>query len=193
MLFPTNNRIYINTQIIPLLSLLTAILCCIIFIAAAASSAIAMDTLTQTEMGGIAGQAGITIAAGGTMEGEFTFSALKILDPDETGWLIMDGTGSPDTATIVNTIQPGEKLVLDCATTTSAVTTTDYVRIPANTTYLTGSMPGVYPEIDLPQNMTVGLGNSSGTVQKTFGVLRFTSPSAQAVAIEQGYLWANTP
>lgn len=189
MLSPANYRTSIEPPRI-LTALLITITCCMALMLATIP-ADAMDTLTQEELGTIAGQAGITIAAGSTMEGEITFSALRISDPNTTGWLVIDGGGTPNTATITNTIGQGEKLVLHFATTGNTTFTDNNVDIPADTTYVAGSMPAVYPTIDLPQNMTMGLAGSSGTIAKTLGVVRFTSPTAEAVAIERGYIWAN--
>ncbi len=151
---------------------------------------IAMDTLTLRELSAVTANAGITIAGGDTIAAESSFNSLNISDPDATGWIVINGSGATSNATITNTIGEGEKIVLDFAKTPDGTTFTEHhVTIPADTVFLTGSLPGVYPEIELPTTMTLGLGTSAGTVAKTIGVCQFINVTATAVAIERGYVW----
>lgn len=163
------------------------------------SPVFAMDTLTEGELGSITAAAGIVMSAGNTAHLDIKFNAIAQSNPSKDGWLIIksDADGTPsvtgyDPAILAHTITPGEYLILDSATTGGTGFTTNDVDIPANTTFVaSSSLPVIQPDVTVPDYMFVGVGSTSGTMAKTFGMAGFKGVNIQAFDVQQGYLWAH--
>lgn len=158
----------------------------------------AMDTLTEGELSCITAASGIVASASASdAHLKFTFNSLSISEPDEDEWLVIAGyTGTAattyDPAIINHTIDSGELLILDCATTDSDGLTVDDVYIPPDTTFIASdSLPIVQPDVTVPEYLFMGLGTTSGTIAKTIGMAKFIGVDIQAFDVNRGFLWAH--
>jgi hypothetical protein len=159
-------------------------------------SVLAMDAVTNAELDGVAGQAGVTIAFGGTSTTRIQFSQLGWGDPDGlgtcgslAGWLIINGN-----IIIDQVIADGQTLVLDIGTTGAAtcdIVTTDAVMIPANTTFIAVGLPDVNMSISVPSTLNIGLANTSSPIDGTLGILNLRSLDITAGTPNTLYIWAH--
>jgi hypothetical protein len=155
-----------------------------------------MDAVTNAELDGVAGQAGVTIAFGGTTTTTIDFSQLSWGDPDglagtcgaNAGWLIIDGA-----ITIEQVISCGETLTLDIGTTgaTTCQLPPCSVDIPASTTFIAVGLPSVSMSIDVPDTLTIGLGTAAGTISGTLGLLNLQDLDVDAGTPATLYIWAH--
>ena len=163
-------------------------------------SAMAMDAVTNAELDGVAGQAGVTIAFGGAATTTISFSALSWGDPDgaagtcgsNAGWLIIQGSSAIEIDQIIDC---GEMLTLDIGTT--GANTCDVapgacvVNVPDGTTFIAVGLPDVTMDITVPETMTVGLGTAANTISGTLGLLNLAGLSVSAGTPTALYVWAH--
>jgi hypothetical protein len=159
-------------------------------------SSMAMDAVTNAELEGVAGQAGVTIAFGGAATTTISFSAVAWGDPDGlagtcgnlAGWLIIAGD-----VTIEQVIACGEMLTLDIGTTggVDCEMPPCSVLIPANTTFIAVGLPTMSLSIDVPATLVIGLGATSTVVTGTLGILNLRNLSVDAGTPSTLYIWAH--
>ncbi len=160
-------------------------------------SAMAMDAISNAELDGVAGQAGVTIGFGGTTTTTIDFSELSWGDPDglgagcgaNQGWLIIDGDIS-----IQQIIADGQTLTLDVGTTNadSCSPGTDAVVIPTSgTTFVAVGLPSTTMNISVANQLTIGMGTAAGTIAGTVGLLNLESLSVDAGTPTTLYIWAH--
>ena len=160
-------------------------------------SAMAMDAISNAELDGVAGQAGVTIAFGGTTTTTIAFSQLSWGDPDglassacanSAGWLVIDGD-----ITIDQIIADGQTLTLDIGTTGASACSdmADAVTIPANTTFIAVGLPTVTLSIDTPDTLAICLGTAAGAMDGTLGLLNLNNLSVTAGTPNTLYIWAH--
>ncbi|MFP4040152.1 MAG: DUF6160 family protein [Desulfosudaceae bacterium] len=148
-------------------------------------SAMAMDAVTNAELDGVAGQAGVTIGFGTTSTTTVTFSSVAWGDPDGydsasgAGWLIIGGDTGIE---ISQEIPEGEKLELDIATGTDYEIVSGASTINGDKTFIAVGLPSINTNISTPDTMNVELSDAStgGTVG-TLGILRLGG-----LSIDQG-------
>jgi hypothetical protein len=154
----------------------------------------AMDVVTNDELDGVAGQAGVTVAFGGTSTTTIDFSQLAWGDPDGLtlcsslqGWLIINGV-----VTIAQTIADGQRLTLDIGTTGAASCNVGgAVYIPSATTFIAVGLPKVTMTITVPATLNIGLADSSSPIDGTLGILNLRGLSVTAGTPTALYIWAH--
>ena len=139
---------------------------CLLFL----SPASAMDTLTQNELSGIEGRAGLTVSLGSTATMEISFSRISYSDPDGDGWVIMvPPSGYVDLS--FDFIQ-GTEMELDVASTPASTHLSDYkssgLTIPKATSFFELSMPAIETDLSFPPFVNIGVGNSADSIDRTF-------------------------
>jgi uncharacterized integral membrane protein len=159
-------------------------------------SVMAMDAVTNAELEGVAGQAGVTIAFGGAATTTISFSAVSWGDPDglagtcgnNAGWLIIDGD-----VTVDQVIACGETLTLDIGTTGAGTCEMPpcSIEIPGGTTFIAVGLPTMALSIDVPSTLVIGLGASSTVVTGTLGILNLRNLSVDAGTPDTLYIWAH--
>ncbi|MEW6078995.1 MAG: DUF6160 family protein [Thermodesulfobacteriota bacterium] len=158
-------------------------------------SVMAMDAVTNAELDGVAGQAGVTIAFGGNSTTVIDFSQLAWGDPDgltacssTAGWLIINGV-----VTITQVIADGQRLVLDIGTTAAAASCNvgGAVYIPANETFVAVGLPDVTMTITVPSTLNIGLADTSSPIDGTLGILNLRGLSVTAGTPNSLYIWAH--
>jgi hypothetical protein len=159
-------------------------------------SVMAMDAVTNAELDGVAGQAGVTIAFGGANTTIIDFSRVAWGDPDglgaacgaNAGWIIIDGE-----ITIQQVIADGQTLVLDVGTTTAGGTCniTGAVDIPGDRSFIAVGLPAITTTITVPDTLTVGLSNLSTTVTGTLGLLYLRDLDITTGTPDTLYIWAH--
>jgi hypothetical protein len=158
-------------------------------------SVLAMDAVTNSELDGVAGQAGVTIAFGGTSTTTIDFSQLGWGDPDGVGttcaslegWLIISGV-----VTISQTIADGQMLTLDVGTTGAGTCVpSGAVNIPANTSFIAVGLPKVTNTITVPSTLYIGLANTSTPIDGTLGILNLRGLSVTMGTPTSLYVWAH--
>jgi hypothetical protein len=159
-------------------------------------SVMAMDAVTNAELDGVAGQAGVTIAFGGANTTIIDFSRVAWGDPDglgaacgaNAGWIIIDGE-----ITIQQVIADGETLVLDVGTTTAGATCNiaGAVNIPGDRSFIAVGLPAITTTITVPDTLTVGLSNLSTTVTGTLGLLYLRDLDITTGTPDTLYIWAH--
>ena len=158
-------------------------------------SAMAMDAVTNAELDGVAGQAGVTLAFGSTTTTTIAFSQIAWGDPDglagtcsnSAGWLILNGT-----ITIDQVISCGQQLVLDIATNASGGTCAiGCVDIPDGITFIALGLPATTLSIGVPDTLVVGLGSTSGAITGTLGILNLRNLRVDAGTPDTLYIWAH--
>ncbi|MFP4040154.1 MAG: DUF6160 family protein [Desulfosudaceae bacterium] len=148
-------------------------------------SAMAMEKMSGDDMGGVTGQAGVTIAFGSTSTTTVTFSSVAWGDPDgydtatDAGWLVIGGDTGVE---ISQEIGEGEKLELDIATGTDYEIVSGASTINGDKTFIAVGLPSINTNISTPDTMNVELSDAStgGTVG-TLGILRLGG-----LSIDQG-------
>ena len=159
-------------------------------------SVMAMDAVTNAELDGVAGQAGVTIAFGGINTTTIDFSRVAWGDPDglgaacgaNAGWIIIDGV-----ITIQQIIADGETLVLDIGTTAAGATCNiaGNVNIPAATTFLAVGLPSISTTITVPDTLTIGMGDTSVAIDGTLGLLYLRDLDVTTGTPDTLYIWAH--
>jgi hypothetical protein len=159
-------------------------------------SVMAMDAVTNAELDGVAGQAGVTVAFGGTTTTTIDFSQLSWGDPDglagtcgnNAGWLIIDGA-----ITIEQVIACGEMLTLDIGTTGAGTCELPpcSVEVPGATTFIAVGLPNTTMAITVPDTLTIGLGTAAGTIAGTLGILNLQDLDVSAGTPSTLYIWAH--
>lgn len=137
-------------------------------------SAMAMDSISDTDLNGISGQAGVTVAFGGNQTTTVSLDSVSWGDPDGMGaasgasgqgWVILDGTIG-----VTVTIADGEELTLDVATADATGYTAGAVTIAGGTTFIAVGLPDQTVTVDVPATMTIGLGTAAATITGTLGI-----------------------
>ncbi len=159
-------------------------------------SVMAMDAVTNSELEGVSGQAGVTIGFGGTTTTTTSFDQLSWGDTDgfgtcgsDAGWLVINGT-----ITIDQIIADGQLLTLDVGTTTAADCSpgADAVVIPTSgTTFIAVGLPTVKLSIDTPETLGICLGTAAGSMDSTLGLLNLANLSVDAGTPDTLYIWAH--
>ena len=168
--------------------LLIALVACALI----AVPAMAMDTISDSDLGGITGQAGVTIAFGGTTTTTISFTALSWGDPDgvgtaTAGYLVING----GTVSVASQILDGQELTLDVATANGGTFTVGSVSIPANTSFIKVGLPDMQNTVTVPSTINIGLANGSTTIDGTLGTLHLENLS---VGVDNGnalYIYAH--
>jgi hypothetical protein len=158
-------------------------------------SVMAMDAVTNAELDGVNGQAGVTLAFGSTTTTTISFSQINWGDPDgltgtcstDAGWIVIDGD-----ITIDQIVGCGEQLTLDIATNGSGGTCTiGCVDIPDGITFIAVGLPSTTLDITTPATITVGLGTAAGTITGTLGLLNLSNLAVDAGTPSTLYIWAH--
>jgi len=157
-------------------------------------SVMAMDAVTNSELEGVNGQSGVTIAFGGTSTTVIAFSQLAWGDEDgcggtacdSAGWIIIDGA-----ITISQSIADGQMLTLDVGTTTAICTPSGAVVIPAGYSYIAVGLPKTTTTIATPSTLVLGLGNTSAAIDGTLGLLYLQNLSITPGTPTTLYIWAH--
>ncbi len=160
-------------------------------------SAMAMDAVTNAELDGVAGQAGVTIAFGSTTTTSIDFSEVSWGDPDGmgtgtnascAGWLVIDGDIS-----IQQVISCGQTLELDVATACAGDYTicTAGAIIPSGTTFIALGLPNIQTSINTPDTLYVGLGESAGSIAGTLGILNLKNLDVNQGTPSDLYIYAH--
>ena len=141
-------------------------------------SVMAMDAITNADLDGVAGQAGVSIGFEGSSVTTISFSQVAWGDPDgmttttsatcgnAAGWIIIDGEGSTSVV-IQQIIDDGEVLELDIGTTTATCdidgdgSTGTGVQLPNAKTFIAVGLPNMTVSISTPDTLVVGLGTTS--------------------------------
>ncbi len=158
--------------------------------------AMAMDTISDSDLGGITGQAGVTIAFGGTTTTTISFTGLSWGDPDgvgsaTAGFLTIKSSTTTDPATVTSRILDGEELTLDVATASGGTFTVGSVSIPSGKSFIKVGLPDMSTTVNLPSTINIGLGSASNTISGTLGTL---SVSDISVGVDNGnalYIYAH--
>jgi len=164
-------------------------------------SALAMDAVTNSELDGVSGQAGVTIAFGGRSTTRIMFSAVAWGDPNgvtsacanSAGWLIIDGEGT-SSVIIDQIIADGQTLTLDVGTTGGAacnVTSADAVTIPATKSFIAVGLPTITMSITVPSTLVVGLANTATPIDGTLGLLNLRNLRITPGTPDTLYIWAH--
>jgi len=155
-------------------------------------SAMAMEKMSGTDLNDVTGQAGVNIAFGGTSTTSVSFSAVAWGDNNGydtaagAGWLIIEG----DTAVLIEQeIADGEIMELDIATGQYVVAAS--TTIPAGTTFIAVTLPGITTDITTPETLNVQLGGTSTTPSGTLGVLRLGGLSIEQGTPDKLFIWAD--
>ncbi len=173
------------------------LICLIVSLLALPMSAMALEKMSGEDLGGVTGQAGVTIGFGGTTTTTIDFSELSWGDPDglgagcgaNQGWLIIDGDIS-----IQQIIADGQTLTLDVGTTNadSCSPGTDAVVIPTSgTTFIAVGLPSTTMNISVANQLTIGMGTAAGTIAGTVGLLNLQSLTVDAGTPSTLYIWAH--
>jgi hypothetical protein len=158
-------------------------------------SALALEKMSGSDLGGVVGQAGVTLAFGSTTTTTISFSQVNWGDPDglsgtcstDAGWIIIDGDIIIDQA-----IGCGEQLTLDIATNGSGGTCTiGCVDIPDGITFIAVGLPTTTLDVTVPATLTIGLGDAAGNITGTLGILNLQSLSVDAGTPSALYIWAH--
>ncbi len=160
-------------------------------------SAMALEKMSGEDLGGVVGQAGVTIAFGGTSTTTISFSQVNWGDPDglagtcgnNAGWIIIDGG-----IVIEQVIACGETLTLDIGTTgagTCTIANPCSVDIPGGTTFIAVGLPSMSLSISVPQTLTICLGNAAGTITGTLGILNLVNLNVDSGTPNVLYIWAH--
>ncbi|MDY6905812.1 MAG: hypothetical protein SWH61_14135 [Thermodesulfobacteriota bacterium] len=152
-----------------------------------------MDSISDADLGGITGQAGVTIAFGGNQTTEVTFDAVSWGDPDgmgganqTAGWVIFDGTIG-----ISVIIADGEMLTIDVATANGAAYSVGNVTIADGTTFVAIGLPSQTINVDTPSTLAIGLGTSAGSIAGTIGLLNLENLSVSPGTPDALYIYAH--
>ncbi len=160
-------------------------------------SAMAMEKMSGNDMGDVTGQAGVTIAFGSTTTTSIDFSEVSWGDPDGmgtgtnascAGWLVIDGDIS-----IQQVISCGQTLKLDIATACAGDYTicTAGAIIPSGTTFIAVGLPSIKTSINTPDTLYVGLGESSGSIAGTLGILNLKNLDVSQGTPSALYIYAH--
>jgi hypothetical protein len=157
-------------------------------------SALALEKMSGSDMGGVVGQAGVTVAFGSTSTTVVDFSQINWGDPDGVGticaslpgWVIIDGV-----VTISQEIAAGQTLTLDVGTTGAAACAIGAVTIPSGTTFIAVGLPTIATAITWPATMTIGLGTAAGTINGTLGILNLAGLSVSTGSMGTIYIYAH--
>lgn len=157
-------------------------------------SALALEKMSGNDLGDVSGQAGVTIAFGGNATTTIAFSSVAWGDEDgcggaacqSAGWIIIEGAIS-----IEQIIGNGDTLTLDVGTTTGLCTPVAGVAIPTATSYIAIGLPDITTNITVPDTLTIGLGNTSGTIDGTLGLLYLENLTITAGTPTTLYIWAH--
>lgn len=161
-------------------------------------SALALEKMSGKDLSGVSGQAGVTLAFGGTSTTTITFDSVAWGDEDGcvgsggaacggAGWIIIDGA-----ITITQTIADGETLTLDVGTTTGLCTPAGAVNIPAATSFIAIGLPDTTTTVTVPSTLTIGLGDTSTAIDGTLGMLYLENLSVTPGTPTALYIWAHT-
>lgn len=158
-------------------------------------SATALEAITQSDLGGITGQAGVTIAFGGNQTTGVSFNAVSWGDPDGLGagsgasgqgWVIIDGTVGVSVE-----IASGQMLTLDVATADTGGYASNGVNIAAGTTFIAIGLPSQTITVDTPDTLTIGLGTAAGTIAGTVGILNLEGLTVTPGTPDALYIYAH--
>jgi hypothetical protein len=157
-------------------------------------SALALEKMSGGDLGDVTGQAGVTIAFGGTSTTRIDFSQIGWGDPDGltacssiAGWLIIDGD-----IIIDQTIADGERLTLDIGTTGAATcNVAGAVNIPPATTFIAVGLPTMTLSVSVPATLTIGLGDTSAAIDGTLGILNLRDLDVATGTPAALYIWAH--
>jgi hypothetical protein len=159
-------------------------------------SALALEKMSGTDLGGVVGQAGVTIAFGGTTTTRIDFSEISWGDPDglagtcgnAPGWLILDGD-----IIIDQIIDCGETLTLDIGTTGAGTCELPpcSVEVPGTTTFIAVGLPTTRLSITTPDTLVIGLGTAAGTITGTLGILNLYDLDITVGSPSTIYIWAH--
>jgi hypothetical protein len=167
-----------------------------------------MDTLTQSELGELSGQQGISIGFGSAVTVKATFNLLSQGDTDgwgngtnaNAGWLVLVGTGT-NTGVLSNSIPEGAIMDIDVGTTgagTCAIAGgAPYagIAIPPSTTFFSFSLTKATIGLAYPTTVYVCLTNSAtqavGSMDKV-GVINATQLVIDKADMKSTcYIWAH--
>jgi|GEM_PF-3344720 len=158
--------------------------------------AMAMDTISDADLDGVTGQAGVTVGFGGTQTVTISFDAITWGDGDGVAGAATAGyiqvVGNTGTQVSIQSL-PGEKLVLDVATT-AALVTLNSVEIPAGRTFISIAAPDQNITVTTADTYTIALTAASDTavaVGNTVGVLGLTNLAVSVDQPSQLYIYAN--
>ena len=158
--------------------------------------AMAMDTISDADLDGVTGQAGVTVGFGGTQTVTISFDAITWGDPDGVASAANAGyiqvVGNTGTQVSIQSL-PGEKLVLDVATTTANVTLNS-VAIPSGRTFISIAAPDQTITVNTADTYTIALTATATTTAANTNIVGTLGLTGLSVAVDQPsklYIWAN--
>lgn len=176
----------------------------IMTVLSAVAPAIAMDTLTEDELGTVTGRAGFIMSTAGSITVQYTVRNIQ-LNPtgDGLGWMVLQGYPlwtSRDSLTVTHTVKPGDRLALSEGTTGATEFVTNGVHIPAETTFFAvESFPGLTGKTDMPGY--VGVYATAASYANTnvvpdnnhlFGAFFFGDKAdLEIMDLHTGFVWAH--
>jgi hypothetical protein len=167
-----------------------------------------MDALTQSELGELSGQQGISIGFGSSITVKATFNSMSQGDTDgwgngvnaNAGWLVLIGNGS-NTGVLSNSIPAGAVMDIDVGRTGGTPCTVagpaPYagILVPANTAFFSFSLTKA--TIGLAYPMTVNICLTNSATQNVALMDRVGIINATALMIDKAdmkstcYIWAH--
>lgn len=165
-----------------------------------------MDTMTLSEMGGLSGQSGITLALGSTVTLGQQFRSISFGDPDgwgnsqddNAGWIVLIGVGGLTWGYINIVIPCGTIMDFDVATAgNTTCTPSPYagVKVPPNTSFFKFSLTEFYFELINPETVyiraTYNPTITAGSMDPV-GWMKPTGLSIEKSSIKSScYIWAH--
>ena len=158
--------------------------------------AMAMDTISDADLDGISGQAGVHVVFGGTSSQIVSFTSLAWGDSD--GITAGDGPGylrvqsaAGETVNITVEIPDGAELTLNVATLAANMTLGGSTVIASATDVVAVGLPDQNVTIDLPSYFDIGLGSGSGAIDGTLGRLTLEDLSVSVTQPNALYIYAD--
>lgn len=166
----------------------------------------AMDAMTQSEMGGLSGQQGITLGFGSTVTIIATFHSLSQGDSDgwgvggqddNPGWIVLIGDGS-NTGVLSSTIPCGAEMTFDVATTGgSTCSPGDFggIAIPPNTPYFIFTLSKLTIGLNTPETVDIRTATNPNGAPGTMDLVGHMKPVNvmidKADMTSTCYVWAH--
>ena len=157
--------------------------------------AMAMDTISDADLDGVTGQAGVHVVFGGTASGIVSFTALAwgdsdgITTGDAAGYLRVQSAAG-ESANITVEIPDGAELTLNVASLGANLTINTTV-ISSGTEVVAVGLPDADVTVDLPTYFDIGLGDSSGAIDGTLGRLTLDNLSVSVSQPTALYIYAD--
>ncbi|ABW68224.1 hypothetical protein [Desulfosudis oleivorans] len=157
--------------------------------------AMAMDTISDADLDGISGQAGVRVVFGGTSGQTISFTSLAWGDTD--GFNAADGAGylrvqsaAGESINITVEIPDGAKLTLDVAHL-AAAEVINGTTIASGEDVVKVGLPDQNVTVDMPSMLVIGLGDSAAAIDGTLGTLTLENLSIGVTQASALYIYAD--